>query len=288
MSDISLTIPVNISALKAASKMLAEIAKGLEPMNFGDELNVDSTGDHELTCGSEFPSKEPLQPLPLGNVAETAPGPSTTVQSPVVPPIIAPVVAPVVNIDLAAPGTDQTVVATVDNGTITDVEELDAAGQPWDKRIHPKSKLKVAKTGLWKRIKQLDTKSPGLVEAVEAEHRARLNQPLEFEIGNDGEAAPVVAPVVTPPPNAAAVFANVTPPPPVVVPVVTLPPAAVAPITFAEMIQTITPRTTAKPEFSITVNAVLAEYGLKALPELIGRDDIIPAFAARLDELWQG
>ena len=50
--------------------------------------------------------------------------------------------------DKVKPGTDVPV--------LLDFADLDSEGLPWDPRIHPSSKLKLAKTGAWKLVRKMD------------------------------------------------------------------------------------------------------------------------------------
>lgn len=157
-------------------------------------------------------------------------------------------------------------------------EDIDAAGMPWDARINPKSRGKIKtgkRTGMWKYIKQLDTKQPGLIEQVEAENKARLikqvhtpeiEEQVEFEIGDNGEA---IAAQTFAAPNAEQVETTVQT------------------LDFADFMATkVTPRLLEKPDFANSLNAVLAANGIQALPELISKQDLIPKIDQELDLLW--
>ena len=52
------------------------------------------------------------------------------------------------------------------------------------------------------------------------------------------------------------------------------------------MLEKITPRLEEKPDFANQVNAVLAAHNIKALPELISKQHLIPKIDQELDLLW--
>jgi hypothetical protein len=52
-------------------------------------------------------------------------------------------------------------------------EYLDKEGYPWDKRINPKSRLTLAKTGCWKLIRRVEQDNPGIIERVRNEQHAK-------------------------------------------------------------------------------------------------------------------
>lgn len=133
--------------------------------------------------------------------------------------------------------------------------ELDAAGMPWDARIHSTSKAKVV-DGTWRQRRNLD---PAIKASVETELRAR------------------VVSVATPPPAPPVASAAIVPPPP---PVETPAsdaedfPALIARITTAMQANTI------KPE---QLTAAVAKLGLPGgLLGLHARPDLMPAMRKEL------
>jgi len=61
----------------------------------------------------------------------------------------------------------------------------------------------------------------------------------------------------------------------------------VEPLDFATFMATkITPRMMEKADFANHINAVLAKHGLKGLPELISKQNLIPQIDQELDALW--
>jgi hypothetical protein len=76
----------------------------------------------------------------------------------------------------------------------TETAELDAAGIPWDKRIHSSGKSKVAK-GTWKRKRNLD---PSFVAQVEAEIKPSGDAPPPPAAETPAAAPPPPAPELAP------------------------------------------------------------------------------------------
>jgi hypothetical protein len=172
--------------------------------------------------------------------------------------------------------------------TVPASAELDASGLPWDKRIHSSSRAKVA-NGNWRYARNLEG---SVILAVEAELRgvqqiAAFTQPLPqlASTPNDGDDV-VTAPT---PVNTAQVFTVPVPPVPVASvptpPVVPVPaiPTPVAAMTFAQMMQRITPQIVAGTLTQARVNEVCASYGLPHLAALGARPDLIPQALAALE-----
>lgn len=133
----------------------------------------------------------------------------------------------------------------------------DAAGMPWDGRIHASTKSTVA-GGVWRLKKGVDDT---LVASVTAELRAAMAAPA------------VVAP--PPPPPAASFVApipGITAPPP--------PPPAGA-MTFPQLMLKITSMPPGA-ETQARVTAAVQSVGLPSLPMLASRLDLVPAVAAAL------
>lgn len=152
----------------------------------------------------------------------------------------------------------QTMEATVP--TVPASAELDSKGLPWDKRIHSSSRAKVA-DGSWRKVRGVDD---ALVAQVEAELRAVQVAPQVESAPKDGEDV-VTAPV---------------PVPPVPVAAVPLPPA---PMTFATMMQRITPSIVSGALSQARIQEVCAQLQLPHLAALGARPDLIPAALAALE-----
>lgn len=82
----------------------------------------------------------------------------------------------------AETGTDEGSLAEVNSATPAKTVDtnvpVDAAGLPWDERIHVSTKTKKKGDGCWKRIPGVD---PKLVESVEAELRQHFPEPMNVE-----------------------------------------------------------------------------------------------------------
>lgn len=132
---------------------------------------------------------------------------------------------------------------------------------PYDERIHTGGANKVTQHGYWVKRRGVDDITIAKVEA-ELEGRT-LEEPAEeqtaFELNADGQAVPAQQPQQ--------------------------PQAGV--VTFPQLLQEyIAPRAAKDPNFHpVTLPAILAEYGVGALPQLAGMPDIVPLIAARLAEL---
>jgi len=148
-------------------------------------------------------------------------------------------------------------------------EELDPNGLPWDARIHSSGKTRLKKDDSWKYKAGIKTKQPGLIEQVETENKAR--------IAAQGGAEVVIGAVEQT--AAQAAFGggggggDDT---------------QITPITFPQLLTTVTSRIQSNSEYANTVNAVLVEFELEVLPQLHACPDLVAPIAARLDELWQG
>lgn len=132
----------------------------------------------------------------------------------------------------------------------------DAAGMPWDGRIHASTRSTVA-GGVWRLKKGVDE---ALVASVTAELRAAMAAPAAI-------APPPAAPVVAPPP---APGITVAPPPP-----------ASGAMTFPQLMLRITSMTPGA-ETQARVTQAVQSAGLPSLPMLASRPDLVPAVAAAL------
>lgn len=152
--------------------------------------------------------------------------------------------------------------------------DVDAAGMPWDGRIHSSSKAKVA-DGTWRQKRNLD---PALLSSVTAE----LKQTMGLGVAVAPPPPPFAASVAPPAPPASS-----TPPAP---PIPTPPPSAgVAPTAspssgnpFLALMKHVTAGFAAKSITQEMINAAVQGVGLPSLPMLVNQPDKIPAVAAVL------
>lgn len=163
-------------------KNLAEFKKNVQ--EFNDELNgvnVINVSADKLTVENIKPSE--IEELPANDSFET-PDPTPTVVAPIKEEVIVPAVAPA---------------AVVNTST-----ELDAAGLPWDGRIHSSGKTKSVSKGTWNKKRKTPAE---LVAQIEAELRngvvaAGVQPPVVAPIAQPAVVTPVVAqpaPVAIPP-----------------------------------------------------------------------------------------
>lgn len=261
---------------------------------FGTVVGAGFTTDPALAFGA--PGNVPAAPAPFiagaaqpSIAPEATPGISTspTASLPSAPasasaaPIVA---APVPPGPTNAPGVD-----------------VDAAGLPWDGRIHSSSKEKNKTDSKWRARRGVDA---GVVATVEAELRAVMAAP----------GAPAAS-VATPPPPpgvhaasaipshelAAAPLPNVPPPPmpgnpaaPIATPIVSATsPATVLPVSSApapsglplgypELAQKITAGLAGKTLTAEQITAACQSVQIPAFPLLATRPDLVPAVAAAL------
>ena len=152
--------------------------------------------------------------------------------------------------------------------------DVDAAGMPWDGRIHSSSKAKVA-DGTWRQKRNLD---PALLSSVTAE----LKQTMGLGVAVAPPPPPFAASVAPPAPPASS-----TPPAP---PIPTPPPSAgVAPTAspssgnpFLALMKHVTAGFAGKSITQEMINAAVQGVGLPSLPMLVNQPDKIPAVAAAL------
>ena len=152
--------------------------------------------------------------------------------------------------------------------------DVDAAGMPWDGRIHSSSKAKVA-DGTWRQKRNLD---PALLSSVTAE----LKQTMGLGVVVAPPPAPFAASAVPPAPPTSSI-----PPAP---PIPTPPPSAgVAPTVspssgnpFLVLMKHVTAGFAAKSITQEMINAAVQGVGLPSLPMLVNQPDKIPAVAAAL------
>jgi hypothetical protein len=153
--------------------------------------------------------------------------------------------------------------------------ERDAAGYPYDGRIHSSSKAKVS-DGTWRMKRGVD---PAIVATVQAELRGAMAAPApaSFVPPVPGVTA---APPAPPAPPAPAAAAPVPPAPPA--PAAPAAPAAEGPMTFPVLMQRITTGVASGALNQQSVLAAVQGAGLASLPLLATRPDLVPTVAAAL------
>jgi len=143
---------------------------------------------------------------------------------------------------------------------------LDAAGLPWDARIHGSTKT-TNKDGTWRGKRNVD---PNMVAAVEAELRAALAAP--------GAPAPTLDP--------AAAFGTLDPAAAFGTPQPEAPAAPAPPVAatnaFAEFMKRVVAKQAAKTVTTEMTVEIAKSFGLSSIRDLAARPDLIPAFEAAL------
>jgi len=160
---------------------------------------------------------------------------------------------------------------------------VDAAGLPWDERIHSSSKALLT-DGTWRQRRNL---APGLKEQVEAELRA-ATAGADYEPETVGGAAhdsvpvavvapppPPPPPVVEPAPVETAPVAGVVPPPPPPAPPMTA-------LTSVELTAAVTQRLTAGTLTMAQVIQACHGAGVENLIGLSSKPELVPVVAAAL------
>ena len=157
--------------------------------------------------------------------------------------------------------------------------DVDAAGMPWDGRIHSASKAKVA-DGTWRQKRNLD---PALLSSVTAELKQTMGLGVAPPPASAGVAPPPFATSAVPPAPPAS---SIPPAPPIPTP---LPSAGVAPTAspssgnpFLALMKHVTAGFAAKSITQEMINAAVQGVGLPSLPMLVNQPDKIPAVAAAL------
>ncbi len=254
---ISLTIPLEHSALTRASDMLhglaIDISKGEESFEDQAEREAKITREAEAAASATESSAaevfEPVVKYLIDGVQFTHAellGANYTIEQIAALPVVG-----------AAPENAEEEEIPPPAGV-----DLDSDGIPWDPRIHGANKNKLAKTQQWKKKRGVDA---ALVATVEAELRAAMaagpENPVVTGAGSAGGTAPPPAttdPAPPPPPPATTDLATIT--------------------SFPEFMAAVT-RAGLTPE---TVLAALNKQGLPSVPLLAARPDLIPAIAADL------
>lgn len=142
---------------------------------------------------------------------------------------------------------------------------VDKAGQPYDPRIHAKSDIPLTKEGYWKTKKNLPE---GYKEQIEAELR-QVMAASPSTATTENASAPAPSPAAPPAPVAAPPA-----PAPAAAPAAPSPaPAANGAMTFAEFTRYLVANKVDQGKVMVQVQKV----GLKSIPDLAKRPDLIPA-----------
>ena len=176
----------------------------------------------------------------------------------------------------------------------TGTVELDAAGMPWDGRIHSDTKNKIG-DGYWRTRRGAD---PAVVAAVTAELKAAMAAPgvmlQQSKIPTFAGNLTTTHVVPTPPPFVASAVPSVPPVPttpvvesagaaPIVSPSeVLVPPVAIAITTFPQLMMAITKGISKGTFTQPDVVKAIEGVGLASIPMLASRPDLIPAVATAL------
>jgi hypothetical protein len=148
---------------------------------------------------------------------------------------------------------------------------LDAAGMPWDERIHASTREQ-NKDGTWRRRRNLPQE---IWDSVMAEYASRTASPPPPLIAPTDPGAPYVAP--PPPAPMTAVIADLAPPPPMD----PAPPPPTGP-TLATAMPAITNALQDGRLTLMKLNDTLHTLGVPGLPSLKDTPDLIPAVMAGL------
>lgn len=165
--------------------------------------------------------------------------------------------------------------------------ERDSAGLPWDKRIHASTRAKIA-NGTWRYMRAVDKE---LVKQVEAELRAVQAIPVPVagithtsSSGEDEFGSTQVLPPTPPTPTDQTNLADETvtadvPPPPVAPP----PPPSSLPMTFAQLMQRVTPLLVSGKITGPVLQGIVEKVGLPYLSALGARPDLVETVHKAID-----
>lgn len=176
---------------------------------------------------------------------------------------------------------------------------FDSAGLPWDKRIHSSARGKL-QDGTWRYARGVDK---ALIATVEAELRAvqAIPAPVAPAPADDGsltgdfmrheQAAPTGWPFGTVTPeaqDAAAVVQDVAPAPIVPLPPVVPPAPTALPMTFAQLMQHVTPLLVSGKLTQPVLQQAVEKCGLPHLAALGARPDLVETVRTAIDEAVGG
>lgn len=233
-----------------------------------------------------------IVPPPPSNVLPFVPPPPTI---PGVPVAAVPIAPAPVNVSIPAAGVTNASTAPATPPASNVPLEYDAAGMPWDARIHQKAKSR-KKDGTWKLQKGIDQT---LVQSVVSELAAKRLSPSAAPLLS--MTAPLPATVVPPPPpvplnalNEPFVPAvppppNVPPPPPADVPAPSpVDTSAVSGVTFRQLLDKITEGTKAGKLDPLKVAQIVQQHGAPNIMSLKGMAHLIPDVSASIDAALLG
>ena len=292
--SVTLKIPYDPAALKAASEFFAKLAEIPTPEFRRVLSDVEGPGEparlaNNLTVIEQIvplgSALERLVPVVNGVPTPTpdtgaAPAPSVSPETVVSPTVNPAPPAPVIPVPPAEPTVVGPDAATV-FGSVPTVD-LDIRGLPWDGRIHASTRAKIT-DGSWRNKKcPAEYQKPQWDEfilKVEDELRAAMALPGPVP-PCDGLTGSQLATVTTVP----------VPPTPTPTPTPTPIPTPVAPVVPPPAGPMSLPKTFAELNVAITSNAIdrdrvnqaVQSVGLQAYPLLAARPDLIPAVAAVL------
>lgn len=238
---------------RATANSLKETVRGMCTGDGSGETLPDMNNDLAYSSGHQF--DVPVEPEEVYSPHAVVPD---TPPAPVTPPIPA----------LAPFRPHENICASA---------ELDAAGLPWDKRIHASTRTKVA-AGTWKYARGV---ADDYIAQVERELRAVQNIPAPAVSnvapdGFDNTPVPYTAP------------AAVAPTPIVPLPPVPAAPTAALPMTFAQLMQHITPMLVSGKLTQPMLQGVVGTLGLPHLAALGARPDLVETVRAAIDEAVGG
>lgn len=263
-NQVSITIPLQLNALKHAIGMLTGMAHDLEseattgaekcadPVAAQVPTNLDqAVNEHLVSIGEDPLPFDPVAAFGATTAAESATPPEASASSANDSPFPAVPSAP-------APGATTSTSTTTETATSVPV---DSEGLPWDGRIHSSSKEKLVKDSTWKLKRGVDK---ALVEQVKAELRGVMAIPAATPVTETHGLLPDPDPLVA---------AQSTAPAPTA-------PAAGGITTFAQLMAAIT---AAKID-QATVAAILPtiDPAITSLAVVAPRPELIPRVAAAL------
>ena len=265
--SISITVPIERKALTAAAKMFQSLADDMSEAVVSTDVSLkvadlDKFMDDIINKVSKSMGV-PKEMLMGKGTPETAV--SATVEECIADgdSVVAVVTPEATAMETFAAPTPEAETPAPPAPMVATGVELDADGLPWDERIHAGSKALLAKGGGWKKKRGV---APELLASVEAELRQVMAVPSPSAPATE---IPAPIPVMEVPAETPVHASGIPHPAAIVTSAIT---------TFPELIQAITAGQIAQ---DMVVHAVNAQ-GLRALPLLAARPDLIPAVAAEL------
>jgi len=255
-SNISVTVPADDErAQVAAAVMFLTMAGKIETPDL-DDIDAGPAGVRYGSADQPLPDLEPEVPTPADTQAEQAERDAAAhaarMAKSTAPPAPAPPAAP----EAPAPA------ATATSGV-----KVDAAGLPWDSRIHASTKTQT-RNGHWKKRKGVDD---GTRRAVEAELKQLM-------------AVPTPASAEDTAPSTAAPAKSTAPPAPTPTPAAA-PTAEPESMTFAEFLRHVAERVQTGQVTMDRVNEIVKGQGIENLSLMSSRPDLIPTVWQQIADL---